>query len=375
MLSVKEINDHKKFEVLSTEWNDLLSQSEDDNVFLTWEWAYTWWQHFKDGKELFILEVRDQHGLLIGIAPFYVTPVRLLKLFSVREIRWLGFGEMVHPDYLNFIIRKGYENDALTEIFKYLASVQNRWDIINLTDLSENLSVTKHLAAQIEDRRYQYKETPCATCVYAVLPQSWETYFKKLKKTLRYNIRMSHSRLNENFKVKFFSWNRSDSLDVGIEVLAQLHHKRWKSQGINHSFTSDRENGFHKDIATRLYDKKMLRLYCLCLNDEIVAMQYIFSCGNKFYYFQSGFDPKYSRYSVGTALQAYTLQEAIKEGIKEFDFLRGWHRYKYDWARSERKTINLRAKNSKFISSVYWWHSFSLPELKEKVKTLYANNF
>ena len=61
-------------------------------------------------------------------------PKDFSEVFRVNEIRFLGTGEDVSPDYLDFIIRKGFENEAIHTVMRYLAA-ENGWDIVHLTDM------------------------------------------------------------------------------------------------------------------------------------------------------------------------------------------------------------------------------------------------
>jgi len=58
---------------------------------------------------------------------------------------------------------------------------------------------------------------------------------------------------------------------------------------------------------------------------------YGFKYMSKYYAYLSGFDPKYFPYSVGSLLFSYTIAECIKEGVLEFDFMRGGEEYKDRW--------------------------------------------
>ena len=78
MLFIEEIRDTVKLKSLANKWNNILSQSESDSIFLTWEWVFNWWQVYGSGKQLRVLVVRDQHEDIVAIAPFYAHTKRFL---------------------------------------------------------------------------------------------------------------------------------------------------------------------------------------------------------------------------------------------------------------------------------------------------------
>lgn len=50
--------------------------------------------------------------------------------------------------------------------------------------------------------------------------------------------------------------------------------------------------------------------------------------GRRYAFFQSGFDPAWSRHSPGLLLVAHTIRQAIEEGAEEYDMLLGDEAYK-----------------------------------------------
>ena len=63
-----------------------------------------------------------------------------------------------------------------------------------------------------------------------------------------------------------------------------------------------------------------------------VAGWYGWRVGDRFSYYQAGFDPAWSRYSVGFLLLAETVREAIAEGAAEYDLLLGDEAFKARFA-------------------------------------------
>ena len=51
----------------------------------------------------------------------------------------------------------------------------------------------------------------------------------------------------------------------------------------------------------------------------------------------SALDPRFEKYSVGLVMTGLTIQRAIEERAKEYDFLRGDERFKFHWAVEARE--------------------------------------
>ena len=89
---------------------------------------------------------------------------------------------------------------------------------------------------------------------------------------------------------------------------------------------------FHRRFAAAAHERGWLRLYLLEVDGAAVAAWYGWRVGDRFSYYQAGFDPAWSRYSVGFLLLAETIREAISEGATEYDLLLGDEAFKSRFA-------------------------------------------
>jgi len=104
MLKVEVIKTTKEFQNLREEWNNLLSESKADTIFLTWEWLFTWWENYGMNRELTIFLIKEKE-MLIGIAPLMICKEYVAGL-PVRLLKFIG-SEEVCSEYLDFITIKG----------------------------------------------------------------------------------------------------------------------------------------------------------------------------------------------------------------------------------------------------------------------------
>ena len=84
-------------------------------------------------------------------------------------------------------------------------------------------------------------------------------------------------------------------------------------------------------------DRGWLRLFVMTIDGRPAASLYGFCYDHTFYFFQSGFDPAFSKQSVGLLSMGLAIRSAIEEGAAEFDLLRGGEAYKFHWARESRE--------------------------------------
>ena len=92
-LQVRVLQSGAELERLRDEWNELLSESSADCLFLTWEWTTSWWRHLGNDRTLHVVEVRERNRL-IGLAPLTILHGR---------VEFMGTGT-VGSDYLDLLV-------------------------------------------------------------------------------------------------------------------------------------------------------------------------------------------------------------------------------------------------------------------------------
>jgi len=112
---------------------------------------------------------------------------------------------------------------------------------------------------------------------------------------------------------------------------------------------------FYKDVAKLFADHGWLDLSFLTVNGEPIAGFYCFEYKQKLYGALSGFDPDYSRYSVGSLLLAKVIEKCIERKTKELDFMKGGESYKFDWTAKYRRNIKIKLVNKRLASNLFHW--------------------
>lgn len=336
-ISVDIINDDEGFEGLKDQWNALLKHSVSDCLFLTWEWLFTWWKHFSDNCQLHIITLREGETL-IAIAPFTIRSRRWKRLLPFQTLEFLGTGA-VGSDYLDILIRQGYEDRVHTTLAEYLAEDKH---MLSLPSVEKNASQACEFARRIALRGWSATQIATDVCPYIDLSDhSWESYLSSLSSAHRRNINRRKKNLHKSWDIKFELVKSEQQRPEALRLLMTLHGKRWHTRGLPGVFFDPTVVAFHEEISQRMLALGGLRLYILRMNGEPVAAIYGFQYNHEFYYYQSGFNPDYQRYSVGLVAMAYAIQNAIGEQVKLFDFLRGDESYKFLWTRDYRELIRL----------------------------------
>jgi len=366
---IQIIKTKDEFLGMRDKWNTLLSSMEEPCIFLTWEWVYTWWDFYFSGDslcQLFIITVFNGGGQLIGILPAYLKKCRGPLRILYTKLKVLG-SEAEAPDYLDIIAESTNKEIVLSSIFSHLKNPDVVIDFIEINDVRKS-SPTIDLLLKISKEYKNYsKKLSASACPYLKVPADYEKYVSSLSTKFRFNLRRYTRILMEREGAKFHEVNRKEELPNAIEKLFSLHEKRWQDRKDDSVFSNVRRKSFHMKLAPVFYDSSYLRLFSLSVNSEVVASLYCFEYKNKIYYYQSGFEPDWSKKSVGVVLIGKIIEKCIDERKEEFDFLRGKEEYKLKWTGDVRNTYHLEVGLTPKGKFIFLYKNF-IRYVKRKLK-------
>jgi CelD/BcsL family acetyltransferase involved in cellulose biosynthesis len=331
-IKIEKIESHWEFARLRCEWSELLESSDADSLFLTWEWLHTWWKYLADGRELSIFAARCGPEL-IAIAPLAKHPPNLARGRPFSTLEFLGTGQ-AGSDYLDFIVRKGYETQAVAVLAGVLASKRL---VLDWTQLRQTGCMADRIAGCLGDDGWAVSEARTNSCPFISLDgHTWESYLATLGSEHRYSFKRKWKRLQQDFAVRLEEVTTEEQCLDAVNLVIKLHNLRWQDREHSDAFCSEALTKFHREWAELARTRGWLRLFVLRLNEKPVACIYGFCYRRVFYFYQSGFDPAFANYSVGLVTMGLAIKNALEEGAREYDLLHGNERYKSHWSRKSR---------------------------------------
>jgi len=336
MIKVEELTTAQKFLEIREEWNCLLSKCRSDSFFMSWDWLYNWWQFYGSGMDLKILLLR-QDGKLRGIAPLCISFEKISRMLN-----FIGYSH-VGSDCLDFIFYKNFEEALLERFFLYIREEFKEWDIFTVTDLPPNSMTTSYVRTQ---KIFTMIEQEPRICPYLSLPDTWEDLERSFGSNLRYDTRRKKRKFINEFNGKFVEITDIGDLDRAFASMLRLSAARFKEKGLTSPFEDKRFRGFHRKLMSDLFNKDMLRLFTLNIDGKDIAFLYNFKYLDSYLFYQSGFSPRWGKISPGVVIFTLSIEKAIQEGMKEFDFLRGDEAYKKRWTKEFRKNNIIQLFNS-----------------------------
>jgi CelD/BcsL family acetyltransferase involved in cellulose biosynthesis len=152
----------------------------------------------------------------------------------------------------------------------------------------------------------------------------------------RYNFHRKWKRLNRDYIVSFDRVRTREECRQSIDLVIAQHNLRWRDRGGSDAFHTPSLIEFHQEFSQVALERGWLRLYVLRLDGKPAACLYGFLYRGTFYFYQSGLDAAYDKYSVGLVTMGLAIRSAVEEGAEEYDLLHGNEAYKSHWCRDSR---------------------------------------
>jgi len=342
-LVVEEHSGAEALSLLATEWQALFDKAN-ASPFLSWEWISAWHKWLGRGKHPRLFCARED-GLLVGLLPLGEEERRLKGTPArIRRISFLG-EQLGGSDYLDVLALPGYEQECASALFGHVAE-HIEFDILELDGLSCDSPSVPWLAWRFgSDTKFKYRLEPRYVCPQVRLDKPWEellqsslrgNYFSRNLRRLRRLPGLDHRVVTD-----------PDQAAPAFERFLALHESSWALRGGSSATGLQSLKGFHRDVVVRLALAGRLRFEEIWIDGACRASLYGICSGERYCYYLSGYDPAWSKYSLGGAVVGLSIAGAVERGVKFYDMLRGAEPYKFEWANETRATFAVQvASNS-----------------------------
>lgn len=326
---LKTIDDPEGLAEVEGDWRRLAEAR--GNAFLTPEWFHCWFAEYGDGADPFVAALMGEDGTCTGLIPF-----ALPRSGRPRVCRLAGanLGDCFGP-----VAALGDEERVAAVAGQALGDAADRWSVIALDHVEDPDAWADPLAEGTGLRlKRRSRDATGLPWIDLASHGDWEAYLASRSSHLRKRLRQLDRRLARDHEVRVRRTESPEALADDVEALFDLHDRRW--QGAS-SLASPRARSFHAAFAAAALERGWLRLWFLELDGEPVASWYGWRLGDRYSFYNGGFDPSLSKLSPGMVLLARVLESAFEEGAKTFDFLLGDESYKSRFADQTREVQNL----------------------------------
>jgi CelD/BcsL family acetyltransferase involved in cellulose biosynthesis len=331
---LESITTPEAFTALCPEWNSLLMQNATHEVFLSWQWQYTWWEAYCPG-DLWIVTARDEDDTLVGLAPWFVEA-------GTRTVRTIGCVEVT--DYLDVLVAPAHQTAFFESLTEFVVAQRDCYTKIDLCNIPTGAPILDYMPRLLTSRGFSVRVIQQEICPHIPLPGDFEVYLEKLDKKQRHELRRKLRRAESapDEKVDWYIVGPNDDLETQLETFITLMAASHPAKA---TFMSDPANAkFFRAVVPRMAENGWLQLAFLTVNGDPAAAYLNFDFAGRVLVYNSGLKPgSYGHLSPGIVLLCRLIEHAIREGRHEFDFLRGTEEYKYRMGAQDRPVMLLEA--------------------------------
>jgi len=325
------------FDALEADWERLTSESA-CSVFQQFAWLRSWWNYFgtRETTRLHIVVI-SYEGTVVGIAPLFLDWTPLYGFVPFRRLYFLG---RKSSDYLDIIAKKGWESEVVEHLSHHLSTIRSAWDVLLCEDIPDASQMHRLLLDTASHYGLLGTAEISERCPKVILPQSWDTYLQMQTKKTRHELRRRERGLYSQFDAVFETVRDEHNFDAAFEEFVALHQERWNTRGEPGVFADPTCRAFQSEAARRLFRKGLVRLNFLKLNGKRAVGSYAFARGGHYalYLLGMGNTDGARKYSPGITLCSENIRQAISEGCRVFDFMRGSEDYKYTFLARDEPT-------------------------------------
>jgi CelD/BcsL family acetyltransferase involved in cellulose biosynthesis len=302
---------------IAADWDELADRVG-ASVWLRPGWILAWVEAFGGNADLSILaEQRD--GRLAGVLPI----LRRRRGFT-SPTNWHTpeFGPLVEDTEAGTALAKallaGRPRSVTigwvsTESLEVLRAAANRK---HYRVLERSLMRSPYLPLGAEQRPEASSEPPRNSTV--------RRHRHKLEEAgeLRFTVDTSVEHLSEGFRVEASGWKEKE----GTAIISQPETHR-----------------FYRQIAEWAFQRDVLRLCFLRLDDRPIAFVLAIEDDGRLYYVKGGFDVEFRRFGPGVIITHAMVEYATERGLHSFEFLGGEDPWKLEWTREVRERLLFQA--------------------------------
>lgn len=359
MLKIEIIDNFDKFVSLEPVWNKLLSYSDADNIFMTFEWLSCWWRSYGEGNKMMIYLVREDNEI-VAIAPL----MRTVTKFRGLPVRAITFITNDHSGRTGLILikkKKEIVNLMLQRLFQ-----DNKVDMFSSDYIVNNSYTDLFLTEAADENNFKYRKKQSILSPYVPIEGEWDAYFKNRSQKLRQNLRYINNTLKNRGTYEAVKYSVADVPKAMEEILA-ISKKTWKYKAKTAIAYSKKHTLFYNYLAEIASLRGWLAIWVLKIDNKPVAFAFTLVYKDKCYLLKTGFDEEYSKFSPSSFLESIVTKDCFDKRFKEFDLLGQNEKYKTKWTSLIREHCEYCILGNTIYAKLLGFLEFKLIPILKKI--------
>jgi hypothetical protein len=325
--------DHADVAALDT----FIEERPDVGVFMSRAWLTGYLADPPRGADPLILLVRE------GASLKGIVAIAVRRLWTHLRVSLLGGGE--GSDRVDLLAARGYEAACADAFVGWLAKrYGTKACVLELRDVPMDsplwgalyrINAEGSIGLTVQPREVH-------ALPFLDLAECWSSGIDGHAAASATSSLDRHRRwLERRGRVRFELLEDADDVLAAFDRLTELLHARWGKTAEGSALDQPRAIRFHRRVLPLLLAEKRVRMLRLTVDTRVVAVVYLLASGNWRGSYFTGYDrPWAGRLHLGRLVIAAAIDRAARQGVTEFDFLKGAERVKYLWPVRTRATVN-----------------------------------
>ncbi len=311
------------------EWLRLARENEFPSAFADPRWVSTWWRHYGEDREPWLLTIEDAAGALRGLALLACEQSKLGRTLSFAAARWNGLDTLLWAP--------GAELEVTEAVLDALAARGREWELWRIG----RLTTDSVLARTLLDGRGALRSAAHDTRLqpYVELPPEIDAFESRYGGKRRTEFRRRWRRLQEEGAEARLIEDPAEAHTYVGKLLA-LRRERAIAAGQPHAHMDERFERFTAEATCALLPDGV-RLWALELDGELLTAKLNFVEGWREHGYISAVSEAQLALSPGHALERQVIHAMIADGRREFDLGPGRDEYKYRWGAADRELARM----------------------------------
>jgi CelD/BcsL family acetyltransferase involved in cellulose biosynthesis len=330
-LRVEKIDCISRLEALAPEWAELERRIRPRTPFTSPLWNLLWWKHFRARgalvrDELFAHAVRSPDGELLAVAPLMVTHRPAVGPIRLRQLQFFGADANL-TEVRGLVSSRIDQDEMIATLVRHLGQRARHWDWLEWSGIDGGSSASGN------DPEARAQEG--IPLYYLSLPGRWEQFKSSLPRNTKEALRKCYNSLRRaGHGWTFEVVQEPGEVPAALSTFFRLHRARAVAPGmVAHPdvFSTWTARRFFTDYVTEMAALGKLSIFQVRVDGQTVATRVGFLLGDELYLYYSGYDTRWSRFSVMTTVVAEAIRWAIEKGLRVVNLSTGQDVGKLRW--------------------------------------------
>ncbi len=317
---------------LRAQWEALVLESEQPEVFLTWEWAAAVTRAYGSSLQPWIGTAYEGEEL-VGMAA--------LAKSSPSDVVFLAGAT---ADYCDFVSRPADRQEFVAQVLSELkASGMRSVVLANLPADSATMAALK------ADRSFRCFARHGYECAQVRLGSEEERRVLAQSFLKKKSVRWKMNSLQRIGPIVLRHEPELKTGDSALNTFFSMHVARFLATGRISNLVRPERRRFLAELAQLLGERGWFDLMSLCAGDRVVGYNYGFRFLGSWFHYQPTFENEFEPFSPGLFLLAKMIEAASQDpGAKIVDLGLGAEGYKEPFANAQRTTLHVTLSSNAF---------------------------